>query len=86
MIISPATRLLLLVAMVVLPIWQDFVSTSSDYSVRGLLRPIFASAAAAVVVIIARTKNPIVDGDPPKVEVVNTPEKTVETHETKIKK
>jgi hypothetical protein len=82
MIIGPITRLLLYILAGIFPIWSEFVATSSDYSVRGLLRPILASGSVAVVVMLARTRNPLIDGDPTKVEVVNPPTKPVETHES----
>lgn len=82
MIISPIGRLILLVLAGIVPRWQLFFTTSTDYSLRGLAMPAIDSVGIACVIIIARTRNPLVDGDPPtKVEVTNPPEKPVETHE-----
>lgn len=83
MIIGAIPRLLLYILAGIFPIWSEFVATSSDYTVRGLLRPILASGSVAVVVMLARTRNPLVDGEPSKVEVVNKPENPVPTEEAK---
>lgn len=63
MIISPLTRLFLLVLAGVLPVWQRFVSMSQDFTLRGLAAPLIDSLGIACVIVIARTKNPLVDGE-----------------------
>lgn len=75
MIISPGARLFLLVLAGVVPRWQLFFTTSTDYSLRGLAMPMIDSIGIACVVIIARTRNPLVDGEdqPVKTEIVNHP-------------
>jgi hypothetical protein len=84
MIIGPIPRLILYILAGICPIWSEFVAVSSDYSLRGLLRPILASVSVAVVVMLARTRNPLVDGEPPtKVEVTNKPSNPVPTEESK---
>lgn len=62
MIIPDWVRLSLYVTMAILPVWQDFFTKSTDYSFRGMMMPMIASAAAAVTVILARTKSRM---DPP---------------------
>lgn len=68
MIISPITRLFLLVLAGVLPVWQRFVSMSQDFTLRGMAAPFIDSLGIACVIIIARTKNPLVDGEQPTVK------------------
>ncbi len=80
MIISPVWRLTLYILAGIFPIWSEFIATSSDYSLRGLLRPILASGSVAVVVMLARTKNPLVDGEP--VEVKTPPGEPLQVTET----
>lgn len=82
MIISPSSRLILLVLAGITPVWERFFNNSTDYSLRGLAIPILGSISVAVVIVIARTRNPLVDGEPPKVEIVNTPKNPVPTEET----
>ena len=66
------------------PVWQKFVTTSLDFSLRGLLIPAIDSVGIACVIIIARTRNPLVDGEPPtKVEVTNKPSNPVPTDDVK---
>lgn len=84
MIVSPFFRLLLLVIAGIVPRWQAFFTTSTDYSVRGLCMPIIDSLGLACVIIIARTRNPQVDGQP--VEVVAPPGKPLAVIETAPKK
>lgn len=55
MIIPNWSRLVLYNIMVILPIWQDFFTKSTDYSIRGLAMPVIASLLAAVTVTLART-------------------------------
>lgn len=83
MIISPGLRLLLLVLAGILPTWQKFFSLSSDFTLRGLAAPILESATVACVIVIARTRNPIVDGEPIEAKIVNTPKEPVKTEEVK---
>lgn len=64
MIVPPWLRLLLLVLAGIIPRWQSFFTTSTDYSLRGLAMPIIDSVGIACVIIIARTRNPLVDGEP----------------------
>lgn len=59
MTISPVARLLLYIAMAILPVWIDFFKVSTDYSLRGLAMPILTSLNAAVVVMLAKT-SPVV--------------------------
>lgn len=68
MIISPLSRLFLLVLAGVLPVWQRFVSLSQDFTLRGLAAPLIDSLGIACVIVIARTKNPLVDGEQPPVK------------------
>jgi hypothetical protein len=68
MIISPLTRLFLLVLAGVLPVWQRFVSMSQDFTLRGLAAPLIDSLGIACVIVIARTKNPLVDGEQPTIK------------------
>lgn len=72
MIVPPWFRLLLLVLAGIIPRWQLFFTTSTDYTPRGLAMPIVDSIGVACVIIIARTRNPLVDGEPIKAEIVNT--------------
>lgn len=74
MIVPPWFRLLLLVLAGIIPRWQLFFTTSTDYTLRGLAMPIVDSIGVACVIIIARTRNPLVDGEPIKAEIVNTAE------------
>lgn len=53
--ISPMLRLWLYIGASVTPIWLDFFKLSTDYSLRGLAMPIFASVNAAIIVTLART-------------------------------
>ncbi len=78
--LSDNWRLALYVAVVVLPIWQEFFTKSADFSLRGLAMPIISSLSAAAAVTLAKTsaKRPT---EPPKVEVINPPNRPVETHE-----
>lgn len=55
MTLSPRLRLILYMAMAVLPVWIDFFKISTDYSLRGLAMPILTSVNAAVIVALART-------------------------------
>lgn len=55
MIISEWTRLVLYILMGVLPVWIDFFTKSTDYSLRGLAMPILSSLLTAVTVTLART-------------------------------
>ena len=63
MIISPLARLSLLVLAGVLPVWQRFFTLSQDFSLLGIAGPSIDSLGIACVIIIARTKNPLVDGE-----------------------
>ncbi len=81
--VSPLIRLLLLVTAGVLPVWQKFFSLSSDYTFRGLAAPLIESASIACVVVIARTRNALVDGDPQKVELSTPPGESLAVHEEK---
>lgn len=56
MIVPDWFRLLLYMAMAACPVWQDFFTKSTDYSVRGLAMPIIATFAAILPVALARTK------------------------------
>lgn len=67
MIVSPFFRLVLLVLAGIVPRWQLFFTTSTDYSLRGLAMPAIDSIGIACVIIIARTRNPLVDGEPMEV-------------------
>lgn len=53
--LSHTTRLILYIAMAILPVWIDFFKVSTDYSVRGLAMPILTSVNAAVIVTLAKT-------------------------------
>ena len=68
MIISPLIRLFLLVFAGIIPVWQRFVSLSQDFTLRGLATPLLESLGIACVIVIARTKNPLVDGEQPPVK------------------
>jgi len=68
MIISPLIRLSLLILAGVIPVWQRFVSLSQDFTLRGLATPLLESLGIACVITIARTKNPLVDGEQPAVK------------------
>jgi hypothetical protein len=68
MIVPPSIRLVLLVLAGVIPRWQAFFTTSTDYSLRGLAMPLIDSLGIACVIIIARTRNPLVDGEPIEVK------------------
>ena len=88
MTISPLSRLLLLVAAGILPVWKGFFTTSTDYSLRGLAMPILDALGIAAVIIIARTRNPLVDGlgtdtNPMKAEITNTKADAVPVTQTK---
>ena len=65
MIVSPLIRLSLLILAGVIPVWQRFVSLSQDFTLRGLATPLLESFGIACVITIARTKNPLVDGEQP---------------------
>ena len=69
MIISPLSRLFLLVLAGVVPVWQRFVSLSQDFTLRGLSTPLLESLGIACVITIARTKNPLVDGEQPSLTI-----------------
>lgn len=83
MIVAPWLRLVFLILAGVLPRWQLFFSTSSDYSMRGLAMPFVDSLGIAVVIVIARTRNPLIDGEPQKVEVVAPAGEPLKVTETK---
>lgn len=55
MTFPPWARLILYIAMAILPVWIDFFKISTDYSLRGLAMPILTSINAAVIVALART-------------------------------
>lgn len=55
MIIPDWARLLLYIGMAVFPVWIDFFTKSTDYSLRGLAMPVLTSLNAAVVVTLAKT-------------------------------
>lgn len=55
MIIPDIIRLLLYILMGVLPVWIDFFTKSTDYSLRGLAMPVLSSALTAVTITLART-------------------------------
>jgi len=57
MIIPEFIRLLLYIAVAVLPVWIDFFTKSTDYSLRGLMMPILSSILTAATVTLARTKS-----------------------------
>lgn len=91
MIIPDGLRLFLYMVMGVLPIWADFFVKSTDYSFRGLMMPIIASASAAVAIALAKTsakmdhpKEPLQVVSPPgeTLKVQALPGKPVETKET----
>lgn len=50
-------RLLLYIAIGVLPVWIDFFTKSTDYSLRGLAMPVLSSLLTACTVALARTKS-----------------------------
>lgn len=70
--VSEGVRLALYIAMAMLPIWIDFFTKSTDYTLRGLMMPILSSINAAVIVTLAKTslRKP---ASPAQVEVTNTP-------------
>lgn len=72
MIIAPWFRLFLLIMAGVLPVWQRFFTTSTDFTFRGLAMPTIDSLGVACVIVIARTRNPLVDGEPINAKIVNT--------------
>lgn len=48
---APAyVKLLLYIAIAVLPIWIDFFKVSTDYSFRGLMMPILSSLLTAATI------------------------------------
>lgn len=65
MILPEWSRLLLYVAIAVLPIWIDFFTKSTDYSLRGLAMPALSTLLTACTIILARTKSSIPDETPP---------------------
>ncbi len=74
MIVNDWFRLFLYIAAMVIPIWTKFFTTSTDYTMRGLMIPALESVLAAVVVMLARTKGRTIDGpaqvDVPKGETI----------------
>jgi hypothetical protein len=56
MIVPDWLRLVLYCTMSVLPVWIDFFTKSTDYSLRGLAMPTLSSLLAAVTVTLARTR------------------------------
>lgn len=79
-LISDSLRLLLYICMGVFPVWQDFFTKSTDYTLRGLAMPILSSLTAAVTIILAKTS---VRRDNPKpVEVVAPKGNPLEVTET----
>lgn len=79
-LISDSFRLLLYICMGILPIWQDFFTKSTDYSLRGLAMPILSSLTAAVTITLAKTS---VKRDTVKpVEVVAPKDRPLEVTET----
>lgn len=57
MIVPDWMRLVFYIVVIIVPIWQDFFTKSTDYSLRGLAMPTLASVGAAAAVILARTKS-----------------------------
>lgn len=79
-LISDSLRLVLYICMGVFPIWQEFFTKSTDYSLRGLAMPILASLTTAVTITLAKTS---VKRDAVKpVEVVAPKDRPLEVTET----
>lgn len=57
MIVPDFVRLGLYIAIAVLPVWIDFFTKSTDYTLRGLAMPTLSSLLTAATVILARTKS-----------------------------
>lgn len=63
MILPEWVRLLCYIAIAVLPVWIDFFTKSTDYTLRGLAMPTLSSLLTAFTVILARTKSSIPDSN-----------------------
>lgn len=57
MIIPEWSRLMLYIGVAVLPVWIDFFTKSTDYSLRGLAMPTLSSLLTAATVALARTRS-----------------------------
>lgn len=57
MILPEWFRLLLYIAVAVFPVWIDFFTKSTDYSLRGLAMPTLSSLLTAATVALARTRS-----------------------------
>lgn len=65
MIVPDWVRLLLYISVGVCPVWQDFFTKSTDYSLRGLMMPLISTVMVASVVVLARTKSQTPEIEPP---------------------
>lgn len=70
MTIPDSYRLVLYILMGVLPIWADYFAKSVDYSFRGLMMPLLASASSATAITLAKTSAKM---DHPQVIEVQAP-------------
>lgn len=82
MFVSERTRLLLYILMAVLPVWIDFFTKSTDYSIRGLAMPILVSINQAVIVTLAKTA---LRSPTKPIEIATPPGQPLETHTTETK-
>jgi len=57
MIIPDSLRLGFYIVVGICPVWQDFFTKSTDYSLRGIAMPVIASIMTAATIILARTKS-----------------------------
>lgn len=57
MIIPDGYRLLLYIFMGVIPVWIDFFTKSTDYTLRGLAMPVLSSLLTAVTITLAKTSS-----------------------------
>lgn len=59
--IHPVLRLLLYIAVGIIPVWIDFFTKSTDYTLRGLMMPTLSSLLIACTVTLARTRSSEID-------------------------
>lgn len=64
MIIPGIARLGLYIIVAICPVWIDFFTKSTDYSLRGLMMPFLSSVLTAATVALARTKSRLPDAEP----------------------
>ena len=64
MIIPDIARLGLYIVVAVCPVWIDFFTKSTDYTLRGLMMPVLSSILTAATVTLARTKSREPESEP----------------------